>query len=178
MTEMWLLPQDDPRTQLPFSTGEKGSLTSSLEHHRLTLRLKCEDLTPEQMGTRSVPPSDLSLLGMVQHMARVEHRWFRLTLGGDAGGQRLYDDGTGGFTDITPTEEGVNAAWLVWRTEVDHARRVWDDWPEAELIVGLPDGRGGTVSVRDMAVHMVEEYARHMGHVDLLRECLDGRTGR
>ncbi|WP_202977907.1 DUF664 domain-containing protein [Nocardioides daphniae] len=140
--------------------------------------MKCEDLTPEQMGTRAVPPSDLSLLGMVQHMARVEHRWFRLFLGGDPTGRRIFDDGTGGFTEITPTEEGVASAWMAWRAEVEHARRLWEEWPEANLGARLPDGHGDTLTVRDMAVHMVEEYARHLGHVDLLRECLDGRTGQ
>lgn len=176
-SDMWKDPSRDPRGQIDHGQGEKAVLTDHLERHRLTLEMKCEGLTPEQMGTRSVPPSDLSLLGMVQHLARVEHKWFGSVLGGAPRTPRIFDDGTGGFTDITPTEEGVDAAWQVWRTEVEHAREVWTAWPEDAMDTELPDGCGGAVTVRDLAVHMVEEYARHMGHVDLLRECLDGRTG-
>ena len=178
MTNMWIDSADDPREQLHLGTSEKANVTEYLEAYRLTLEMKCEDLTPEQMGTRSVPPSELSLLGMVQHLARVEHRWFRSVLGGAPETPRIYDDGTGGFTDITPTEEGVASAWLAWRGEVEHARRLWEGWPEMNMGASLADGHGGTLTVRDLAVHMVEEYARHMGHVDLLRECIDGRTGQ
>src|SRR5690606_21860193 len=178
MADMWIDPSEDPREQLQPGDSEKATVTGYLEAYRLTLKMKCEGLTPEQMATRSVPPSDLSLLGMVRHMARVEHKWFRSVLGGAPETPRIHDDGTGGFTDLTPTEEGVAAAWESWRTEVEHARALWAAWPEEEMGAELPDGRGGALTVRDLAVHMVEEYARHMGHVDLLRECIDGRTGQ
>ena len=177
MSDMWTDPADDPRESLHLGTSEKATVTEYLEAYRLTLEMKCEGLTPQQMGTRSVPPSQLSLLGMVRHMARVEHKWFRSVLGGRPDTPRIFDDGDSGFAELDPTEEGVAAAWLAWRGEVEHARHLWEAWPEANMGAELPDGRGGTLTVRDLAVHMVEEYARHMGHVDLLRECIDGRTG-
>lgn len=182
MADTWIPSADDPRAQSSYGNGEKGMLTGRLEHYRLTLEMKCEGLTAEQMGTRSVPPSDLSLLGMVQHMSRVEHRWFRCVLGGTPEAPRIHEDGTGGFTDVTATDEGVTKAWLEWRAEVEHARRVWEEWPvvnlDATVLTGHGHGQTELTTVREVVLHVVEAYARHMGHVDLLRECLDGRTGQ
>ncbi|WP_212723149.1 DinB family protein [Nocardioides jishulii] len=177
MSDMWTDPATDPREQLPPAHGEKATLGQYLEAYRMTLEMKCEGLDAAQMATRAVPPSDLSLLGMVQHLARVEHRWFRCVLGGAPTTPRLYEDGDGGFADVSPTDEAVEAAWATWRREVDHARTLWEGLEESRLGDEFDTGGGG-VTARDLAVHMVEEYARHMGHVDLLRECLDGRTGQ
>lgn len=158
-------------------SGELANYRDYLTHYRDTLVRKCEGLTPEQMATRSVPPSRLSLLGMVRHLARVEHFWFQRALV-EVEGPRIHDDGDAGFADVTPTQQAVDAAWSSWRDQVAIA----DTWIAArddEDLARLVTFRAGTetCSVRDILVHMIEEYARHCGHADLLRECLDGTTG-
>ena len=143
----------------------------------MTIELKCEGLTPEQLARRSVPPSTMSLLGLVRHLARVEHSWWRRVVEGDAGLARLYRtdaDPDLDFNGALPDEEVVADAWRSWRREVDHAREVYASLELDSLV----DVHGEPVEARDIVVHLVEEYARHAGHADLLRECIDGRTGQ
>ena len=176
--DMWVDPADDPRLTDGSPVGEKNTVWDYLRHYRLTLEMKCSGLDAEQMATRSVAPSTLSLLGLVRHLAKVEHHWFRRVLQGEDV-PRLYlsqvdrdHDFNGAVADPAVVEE----AWSSWRREVAAA----DAWLAAvdsmDTEVTLPDG--DTTSVRDVLVHMVEEYARHVGHADLLRECIDGRTGQ
>lgn len=158
-------------------TGELANYRDYLTHYRATLERKCAGLSPAQMATRSVPPSSMSLLGLVRHMARVEHFWFQRALV-EVEGERLYDDGDAGFAEVEPTDEAVTLAWAAWREQVTLA----DDWLDRLTDEGLGQVvtfRQGTEtsSVRDILVHMIEEYARHCGHADLLRECIDGTTG-
>ena len=177
MSDMWLPEGQDPREALTDDVkGEKKNAIAYLESYRMTLELKCADLTPEQLGTRSVTPSTLSLLGLVRHLARVEHHWFRRAIEGRTELNRLFSgpDDDAGFAFGTPDQALVDEAWSLWRTEVDHAREVLDAHDMDELV----DYDGEEVEVRDIVVHMIEEYARHVGHADLLRECLDGRTGQ
>ena len=180
MADMWIAPEIDPRERIEQGSGEKATATAYLEAYRMTLEMKCEGLDAEQMARRAVPPSRLSLLGMVRHLARVEHRWFRCVLGGSPTTPQIHDDGDAGFADVSASDAAVTAAWASWRAEVAHARSLWSGFAEdrlgEEFRVGAPGT--GTVTARDLLVHMVEEYARHMGHVDLLRECIDGRTGQ
>lgn len=171
---MWLPRDQDPRMNDIPARGERAVLVEYLEHYRATLELKCEGLTPEQLGTRSVPPSRMSLLGMVRHMARVEQSWFRRMIGGEPEIERHFQDEDGGFDFGEPTREMVAEAFALLHDEVAHARTVL----ERTDLDTLVDVHGDTVEVRDIVVHMVEEYARHCGHADLLRECLDGRTGQ
>jgi uncharacterized damage-inducible protein DinB len=171
---MWLPQDQDPRISDVPSRGERAVLVEYLEHYRATLELKCEGLTPEQLGTRSVPPSRMSLLGMVRHMARVEQSWFRRTIGGRHDIERLFQEEDGGFDFGEPTQQLVDEAFALLRDEVAHAREVLDGTDLDALV----DVHGDECEVRDIVVHMVEEYARHCGHADLLRECLDGRTGQ
>ncbi|GAA1520392.1 DinB family protein [Nocardioides humi] len=159
------------------TTGELANLRDYLTHYRATLERKCAGLTPEQLATRSVPPSTLSLLGMVRHLARVEHFWFQRALV-EVDAPRIYDDGDAGFAEVEPTEAAVAGAWTAWREQVALA----DAWLDRRTDDGLGQVvtfRQGTetASVRDILVHMIEEYARHCGHADLLRECIDGVTG-
>ncbi|MGK2874922.1 MAG: DinB family protein [Nocardioides sp.] len=170
---MFVAPDVDPRNNTVSAVGELATYRDYLDNYRTTLRLKCADLTWEQLVLRAIAPSDLSLLGMVQHMARVEHHWFQRYLRGlDV--PRLYDDGTGGFTDLGPSD----AAWTAFEEQVRLANEALDefggDLGEIKPVPGHPDE---SASVRDVLVHMIEEYARHLGHVDLLREVIDGRTG-
>lgn len=158
-------------------TGELANYRDYLDQYRATLERKCADLSPEQLATRAVPPSALSLLGMVRHLARVEHFWFQRALA-EVDAPRIYDDGDAGFAEVEPTEAAVAEAWAAWREQVAIA----DAWLDAATDDGLGrvvTFRGGTdsASVRDILVHLIEEYARHCGHADLLRECLDGTTG-
>ncbi len=176
--DMWVDPEDDPRETGEGGVGEKDTLWEYLRRYRITLEMKCADLTAEQLARRSVPPSTMSLLGMVRHLAQVEHHWFQRALQGrDV--PRLYRSATGGNDDFdgAVADQGmVDEAWATWRREVQAA----DAWLAGDVSmdadVRLP--YGDTVAVRDVLVHMVEEYARHLGHVDLLRECIDGRTGQ
>jgi hypothetical protein len=88
--DMWVDPEDDPRETDSVAVGEKAVLTEYLDRYRLTLRMKCEGLNAEQLAQRSVPPSSMSLLGLVRHLARVEHHWFRRALESHVELDRLY----------------------------------------------------------------------------------------
>lgn len=175
--DMWVDPEDDPRETQTDGIGEKGVVLDYLRAYRLTLEMKCEGLDAEQLARRSVPPSSLSLLGLVRHLAKVEHTWCRRVLEGQDL-PRLYwseDDRDLDFNGAVGDPAVVEDAWQSWRREVAHA----------EEYVATLDDLGATVTrdgeplqVRDILVHLVEEYARHVGHADLLRECIDGRTGQ
>lgn len=173
---MWLPSDQDPRMSETETRGEKACLASYLEHYRETLRLKCEGLSPEQLARRSVPPSTLSLLGLVRHLARVEHHWFRRVLDGAFDDlPRLYsDDGDVPFDEAVGTEECLREAWAAWEREVAFGRAWYAACDDLGAEVTWGEERA---EVRDVMVHLIEEYARHAGHADLLRECIDGRTG-
>ena len=177
MSDMWLPPDQDPRDQGP-TRGERETVLSYLRAYRQTFELKCEGLDAEQLARRSVPPSTMSLLGLVRHLASVEHSWFRRVLQGQPDLERLYrsdDDHDLDFNGAVGTPDCVEDAWASWRREVEHA----DAWLADEVPFDtLVDCRGEQLEVRDVLVHLVEEYARHCGHADLLRECIDGRTGQ
>jgi len=174
---MWLPQDQDPRAEAGPARGERDTLVGYLEVYRTTLELKCEGLSPDQLGTRSVPPSNMSLLGLVRHMARVEHSWFRRVIEDHMDLPRHFQEEglDAGFN--WPGEPGdalVAEAWALWRAEVDHARDVLQR-TDLDAVV---DVHGEPTEVRDIIVHMVEEYARHCGHADLIRECIDGRAGQ
>jgi uncharacterized damage-inducible protein DinB len=162
------------RTDPPYVAGERAMLDAWLDYHRATLAWKCEGLDDAQLRQRAVPPSSLSLLGLVRHMAEVERNWFRRVLGGeDAPGIYWTDDDPDGDFDNVDTAD-VQEAFATWRAECEHARRAAAAAPSLEA-TGLR--RGETVSLRWILVHMIEEYARHNGHADLIRESVDGLTG-
>ncbi len=150
-------------------------LEAWLDFHRQTLLAKCSGLTDEQLRRRAVPPSPLSLLGLVRHMADVERSWFRHRIGGEDVGY-LYsskDDPDGDFDNVDEADPEADLA--AFAEEVDRARA-------AVAGRGLDETffhrrHRIDMSVRWVYVHMVEEYARHNGHADLLRECIDGVTG-
>jgi len=171
--DMWLDPADDPREMEGTSPdGELATLQGYLENYRLTLQLKCEGLDAEQLARRSVPPSTMSLLGLLRHLAEAERDWRSwITFGEPA--PRLYGSGDGDFDGAVTDQETVDAAYA------DLARE--QAATDAEL-AGHPDlgerlGRAD-IAVRDLLVHRIEEYARHCGHADLLRERIDGRVGQ
>lgn len=149
-------------------------LLGFLSDRRLTLEMKCAGLDADQMAQRSVPPSDLSLLGLVRHLAGVEHFWFRHVIAGETG-DRLYVDGTGTSTDfeVAPDPAMVDEAWRTWRGETAHADSLMARIDDLGQI-----GAGEPTPVREVLVHLIREYAQHMGHADLLRERIDGRVGQ
>jgi uncharacterized damage-inducible protein DinB len=179
--DMWADPDDDPRAALAKPVGEKETLWNYLKHYRITLEMKCEGLDAEQLARRSVPPSTLSLLGLVRHLADVERSWFQRVLQEQPDVPRLFgkspENPDADFDDAVADPAVVDEAWVAWRHEVQAADAWLEDLPEEEL--GRTVRRGDDViPVRDVLVHMIEEYARHVGHADLLRECIDGRVGQ
>lgn len=174
--DMFLHPDDDPRTDGGFD-GERATLVGFLRDQRLTLEMKCAGLDAEAMARRSVKPSDLSLLGLVRHLAGVEQSWFRRVMAGqDVPRHYRSDTGRDGdFDGAVPDPEVVAQAWDTWRTEVAFAERFVAEAPDLEVT-----GTNGEeqISLREVLVHMIEEYARHNGHADFLRERIDGRVGQ
>jgi uncharacterized damage-inducible protein DinB len=172
---MFVKPEDDPRTDDGTTfVGERETLVGYLRDQRLTLELKCADLTPEQLAERSVSPSKMSLLGLVRHMAGVEQGWFRIDMAGfqqtrhfRANGNR-DEDFDGAMADPAVVEE----AFALWRSEVAFAEDYVDSIDDLGYV-----GEGGN-ALREILVHMIEEYARHNGHADFLRERIDGRIGQ
>jgi uncharacterized damage-inducible protein DinB len=162
------------RTDPPFEAGERKLLDAFLDYHRATLAIKCDGLDDAQLRTRSAPPSSLSLLGLVRHMADVERGWFRRVLGGEEAPPHFWseDDQDGDFDNVD--EADVAEAFATWRAECEHARQLVAAAPSLE-VTGLR--RGEAVPLRWILVHMIEEYARHNGHADLLRERIDGAVG-
>lgn len=173
---MFVRPEDDPRSDGGFD-GERATLVGYLRDYRLTVELKCSGLEAAGMASRSVPPSNLSLLGLVRHLTDVERHWFRRVLDGQ-GIPWLYrrdDDRDAAFSGAVADPELVEAAWTAWREEVRFAERFVDDAPDLEVTGAYQQG---VISLREVLVHMIEEYARHAGHADLLRERIDGRVGQ
>jgi uncharacterized damage-inducible protein DinB len=179
MSDMWVDPADDPRTY-GNPKGEKATLREYLGNYRLTLDLKCGGLDAEQLARRSVPPSTMSLLGLVRHVAQMENHWFQRVLQARADGPRLFkrdDDPDADFNGAVADPAVVEEAFAAWKAEIAAADEWLDALGEDDLGREVPFG-DETVSVRDVLVHVIEEYARHAGHADLLRECIDGRTGQ
>jgi uncharacterized damage-inducible protein DinB len=171
---MWVDPDDDPREGGVATVDERSTLVEYLRRYRLTLDMKCADLDAEQLARRSVPPSTMSLLGLVRHLAEVERGWFRRELAGQEA-PNLYcseADRDGDWNGAVPDQAVVDDAWWAWRAEVAFAEQYVADTAD----LGAHGVTG--VTVREVLVHMIEEYARHCGHADLLRERIDGRVGQ
>ncbi|MEU2926853.1 DinB family protein [Streptomyces sp. NPDC007251] len=160
----------------PATGDERSMLVAMLDAQRATLKLKCSDLGPE-LARRSVSPSSLSLLGLVRHLADVERRWFRAVLAGQDVELRFSSpqDPEGDFDGAAPDPEVVAASWEAWHAEVAFAEAFVAE--AADLGIEGHDAWRGTVSLRWVLVHMIEEYARHNGHADLIRERIDGAVG-
>jgi len=174
MTE-WTAPAVE-RPEPDRITDERHALEQWLDFHRVTLQMKCSGLTAEQLKQRAVPPSALSLLGLVRHMTEVEQWWFRM----HAAGEDLtfpYDpDLTGAdFNDIADADAAENLD--AYRREIEAARAATADKDLDDVVPSRGDHPERTRDIRWIYLHMIEEYARHNGHADLLREVIDGTTG-
>jgi hypothetical protein len=171
----WTAPEVH-RTEPPTVDDERAALQAWLDYHRRTLLWKCSGLTGDQLALRPVSSSSLSLLGLVRHMAEVERAWFRLRFAGQAELGRLYCDEEFPDGDFDLTDPA--------RAEQDFAEFA----AECEAADAAAEGRSlddtfrhprtrDTFDLRWVYLHMIEEYARHNGHADLLRELTDGVTG-
>ena len=174
----------DPREHGPRLGDERTTLVESLRRQRLTLEIKCAGLDAEAMARRSVAPSTMSLLGLVRHLAEIERATFRVMMAGQ-GVPKLFcsdTDRDGDFDGAAPDAQVVAEAWDAWRVEVDFAEQFVAEAPSLDITGDDPLNQhgsgGGPMSLREVLVGMIEEYARHMGHVDLLRERIDGRIGQ
>ncbi len=179
MTDTWTAPAVE-RTESPNVAPERQATEALLDYFRETLLWKCAGLTSEQLKKRSVPPSTMSLLGLVRHMADVERVWFRHRLDADPDLTPLYwsEEQPDGDFDLVDDAD-AEADLAIYRAEVEAAREVqarkqYDD----TFALARREGPGEVeIDVRALVLHMIEEYARHCGHADLLRECIDGTTG-
>nr|WP_232376869.1 DinB family protein [Amycolatopsis aidingensis] len=175
---MFVDPDHDPRADPPARAGERETLLGFLRFQRATLELKCGGLEAADLARRAVEPSGLSLLGLVRHLAEVECGWFRNVLAGQEAPPLFCSaaEPDGDFTGAVADPAVVAEAWRAWRTEVAFADRFVAQAPDLE-VTGQDPWRG-PISLRWVLVHMVEEYARHNGHADLLRELIDGAVGQ
>jgi len=176
--------EDDPREDGPRLGDERTTLVEALRSARLTLEMKCSGLDAEALARRSVEPSTLSLLGLVRHLAEMERQTFREMMAGqDVSPLFCSDtDRDGDFDGALPDPHVVAEAWDAWRAEVDFATRFVAEAPSLDITGDDPLNQhgtgGGPMSLREVLVGMIWEYARHMGHADLLRERIDGRIGQ
>jgi uncharacterized damage-inducible protein DinB len=166
----WIAP-DVERPEGPLTGPERPMLQAFLDWYRATLLHKCAGLTGEQLAERAVPPSSLSLLGLVRHMTKVERAWFRQRFAGEPVDNPFGDETDADFNRLDPARAAADYARLTEEIKLADA---------AVANASLDDTfthRGETMSLRLIYLHMIEEYARHMGHADLLRERTDGATG-
>ena len=180
--DMWTDPDDDPRETETAPDDERGLLLDYLRYYRLTLEMKCGGLDAEQLARRSAPPSTMSLLGLVRHLADGERHLRRVMAGEDAPDlYRTDEDRDAQWNGAVADPAVVEDAWRQWHTEMDATDRYLDG--ESDLgkwNAGASDfgPEGGDLQLRDALVGQIVEYARHCGHADLLRERVDGRVGQ
>jgi hypothetical protein len=175
---------DDPREHGPRLGDERTTLGESLRKQRLTLEMKCAGLDADAMARRAVEPSTMSLLGLVRHLAEVERGTFRRLMAGQEA-PRLFtseSDRDGDFDGAVPDPQVVAEAWATWRAEVAFSVQFVADATSLDVTaddaLNQHGSGGGQMSLREVLVGMIEEYARHLGHADLLRERIDGRLGQ
>ncbi len=181
--DMFLEPQDDPRESGPPLADERSALVEYLRCVRLTLEIKCRGLDAEAMARRSVEPSTMSLLGLVRHLAEMERHAFRNVMAGQGAAPLFCSDANrdGDFDGSVADPQLVQAAWDAWRAEVEFAERFVAAAPSLDVTGRDRQGVGsgqGPISLREVLLEMIHEYARHIGHADLLRERIDGRIGQ
>jgi hypothetical protein len=163
------------RIDPPYVGDEREILVSYLDFHRATFEAKCTGLPPQRLSERTVPPSSLSLHGLVRHLAGVERWWFRIQFAGEDVPLLYYSDDDPD-QDFDRLDGDVTEAFAVWRQECQRSREVVAAASSLEQTGTMLNGQ--VVNLRRVLVNMIAEYARHNGHADLLRERIDGATGR
>lgn len=159
----------------PLIADEREMLRRFLDFHRATLAMKCDGLSDEDLRRQSMPPSTLSLLGLVRHMAEVERTWFRRVI--NAEDVPFVWSAVGDFQEAYNAEGATRSeAFAAWEAEVEHSRRIELEAPSLDVTGHFPRWEAD-VSLRLVMLHLIHEYARHNGHADFLREGIDGVTG-
>jgi len=177
-SDVWMDEAQDPRFSGGELEGERATLVDYLRAYRLTMEMKCADLDADQLARRSVPPSTMSLLGLVRHMSDVELHWFRRVMA-QADAPPLYwsqDVADADWAGAVSDPAVVADAWRTWREEVAFAEEFVAGSDDLGVKGKMKDGT--PIALREVLVHMIDEYARHCGHADLLRERIDGRVGQ
>jgi uncharacterized damage-inducible protein DinB len=165
----------DNRIGPPNSGSERETLRAFLEYQRATLARKCEGLSDEELRRPSMPPSRLSLLGLVRHLAEVERAWFRRVFE-DHDAPMVWSDRIDFQAAYDASASTRAEAFAAWEAEVASSRRIERAAPSLDL-AGYQPRWGEEVSLRMVMVHVLLEYGRHNGHADLLREAIDGAVG-
>ncbi len=177
MNDEWTAPPVD-RAEPALVTGEREALDEWLEFHRATLLTKCAGLTAAQLKQRAVPPSRLSLLGLVRHLTDVERQWFRLHAAGEDLPYLYFtsdDNPDCDFDDIDDADADADLGR--YREEMEAARAAVAGKALDDVVASRGHHPERVRNIRWIYLHMIEEYARHNGHADLLREGIDGTTG-
>jgi uncharacterized damage-inducible protein DinB len=163
------------RPDPPRIAGEREMLRVFLDFHRSTLAMKCDGLSDDDLRRRSMPPSTLTLLGLVRHMAEVERTWFRRVINGEDV-PFVWSD-RGDFQEAYDASGATRSeAFDAWQAEVERSRRIEAE-AESLDVTGHFARWGEDVSLRFVVLHLIHEYARHNGHADFLREDIDGTVG-
>jgi hypothetical protein len=175
MTKEWIAPAVE-RSDPDRVSEERTALEQWMDFHRATLMMKCAGLTSDQLKERALPPSNLSLLGLVRHMQEVERWWFRM----NADQQDLpflfwVGDDEADFDDVESADATADLENF-W-AEVHAAKLAMESHSLDEIVPSAGHHAGRSRNIRWIFIHMIEEYARHNGHADLLREKIDGSTG-
>jgi uncharacterized damage-inducible protein DinB len=164
--------QAEERPEPPETADEMATLSGYLDWQRATLEWKCSGLLDDDLRRRAVPTSNLSLLGLLRHLAEVERGWWARAAGESVAPRWCTKEAPDAdFLGVDTAD--IEEAWAAWREECEHGRRALNG---ADLDARFTSGTYQS-SVRWLAVHLIEEYARHNGHADLLREAIDGQTG-
>lgn len=168
--------ESSEREQTSRIAGERETLTGFLQFQRDTLAWKCSGLSDTQLRLQAVSPSKLSLLGLVRHMTDVERGWFARTLGGVEAPALYWGAERSEDVDFDVEDADVDEAFRLWHEECARSREIVGGCESLDTVSERRPGEDG-YSARWILTHMIEEYARHNGHADLLRERIDGRTG-
>jgi uncharacterized damage-inducible protein DinB len=175
MSGEWVAPEVQ-RAEPDFMASEREQLDGWVDYHRNTLLHKCAGLRADQLKQRAVAPSALTLLGLVRHMTDVERWWFRMHAARQHVELRFWGDHlTGDFDEVDDADAAADLD--AFRQEIEACKAAVKDVSLDEVVPSRGDHPDVRFSVRWIYFHMVEEYARHNGHADLLRECIDGTTG-
>ncbi|MGW5867618.1 DinB family protein [Streptomyces sp. NPDC055239] len=165
------------RAEPSLTSDERASIEGWLDYHRATLLSKCAGLDDEQLRRAPVASSSLSLMGLVRHLSENERYWFRVIASGENLSE-IYCTEEEPERDFNPAEEDTWAeAEATWQAEIAAAREATARFGLDDLSVGKSLHRGKHFNLRWIYTHMIEEYARHNGHADIVRELVDGATG-
>jgi Protein of unknown function (DUF664) len=166
------------RVEPQASADESTTLAEFLDYYRATMLIKAEGLTDDQARTPATPPSTLNLMGLVRHMADVERNWYRRVFSGESRETTppiFYTDDDTELDMRPPPGATLADAVAALEAEIEIARQIASDVPLDQS--AAVERHGERPNLRWIMVHMIEEYARHCGHADLLREAIDGQTG-